>query len=185
MAGNGERASRLWSTRADWIAVVVLIAVAAISMAPRLGASVHWTPDALFYRAQVYELQGDSRDRALDRSFSSPEAAAVARDQLRKEPGVHRVDDPSWVKYSSRLYRRRWTVPAMAAALDPVAGKRSLLDASLLGYVAAGLLLFALLRRRFGPGISLAVAAVCLLLPPLRTFSGRPLTDSWGLALEI
>jgi hypothetical protein len=73
----------------------------------------------------------------------------------------------------------------MAAAIYPIAGDRSLLYVSVLGYVAAGLLLFALLRRRFPDKISLVATAVCLLLPPLRAWSGHPMTDSWGLALEI
>jgi hypothetical protein len=185
MAGIGERVSRLWTRRADWTSVVVLAVIALVAMTGARTSPVHWTPDSLFYRAQLYELRGASRQAALDRSFSGRDEATVARTQQRQEPGVHRVDDPAWVKYSSRLYRRRWLVPAMAAGIYPIAGERSLLDVSMLGYVAAGLLLFALLRRRFSPGVSLAVTAACLLLPPLRQYSGRPLTDSWGLALEI
>ena len=169
----------------DLAGVAVLVLVAVVAMSLRLDDPVRWTPDALFYRAQLHELRGDSRQEALRRTFSSRDAAAVAAERRRTEPGIRRVDDPDWVRYSSDLYRRRWTVPLMASALYPVAGERSLVYVSMLGYVAFGLLLFALLRRRFGPGVSLAVTAACLLLPPLRRVSALPLTDSWGLALEV
>jgi hypothetical protein len=89
------------------------------------------------------------------------------------------------VRYSAQFYRRRWLVPLMAAAIYPAAGNRSLLYVSIAGYVLAGLLLFALMRRRFSDGVSVLVSIACLLLPPVRTFAGLPLTDSWGLALEI
>jgi hypothetical protein len=56
---------------------------------------------------------------------------------------------------------------------------------SVLGYVAFGLLLYALLVQRFSARVSFAVAAACLLFPPLRTWSFHPLTDSWGLALLV
>jgi hypothetical protein len=66
-----------------------------------------------------------------------------------------------------------------------VLGDRSLQATSLLGYVLVAPLLYLLLRRRFGVRASLAVAAGAALLPPLREWSFHPLTDSWGLALEV
>ena len=139
---------------------------------------MRWSPDSLFYQAHVYELRGESQTAALHRAFSSDAARSVAR----RRPSVR---DAAWVSYSAQFYRRRWVAPAIAAALFPISGQRSLLYASILGYVAAALLLFALLRTRFPDSVSLAVAGACLLLPPVRTWGGCPLTDSWGLALEV
>jgi len=50
--------------------------------------------------------------------------------------------------------------------------------------VLFGVLLYALLRRRFSPAVAGAVSGACLLLPALRDWSFAPLTDSWGLALQ-
>ena len=53
------------------------------------------------------------------------------------------------------------------------------------GYVAAILALFGLLLLRFRLAIAAAVTAATVFLPPLVDHSSYPLTDSWGLALEI
>jgi hypothetical protein len=159
----------------------VLLALALCAVLPRLAGPVQCSVDGLFYQAQVYELQGESQNAALRRAFSSQAAIRVAR-----EPGqASRVENSAWVKYSAPFYRRRWLVPAIAAALYPIAGDRSLLYASMLGYVAVGLLLFALLRTRFSDGVGLLAAAACLCLPPLIKSGSMPATDSWGLALEV
>ena len=63
--------------------------------------------------------------------------------------------------------------------------ERSLLDLSLAGYIAAVLALFGLLLLRFRIALAATVAAAAALLPPLTLHSSFPLTDSWGLALEI
>jgi hypothetical protein len=169
---------RAWARRSREISAAVLIVVALVAVSPRLVGAVRWTPDGLFYQAHIYELQGDSESAALHREFTSPAAIQIT------EPDG-RVGNPTWVRYSAQFYGRRWLVPLMAAALYPAAGDRSLVYVSIAGYVVAGLLLFALLRRRFSDGVSLLVSIACLLLPPVRTFGGYPLTDSWGLALEL
>ena len=169
---------RAWAGYSREISTVMLIVVALVAVFPRLVGSLRWTPDGLFYQSQVYEIQGQSETAALHREFSSQAAIAI-----RQPDG--RLGNPKWVSYSAQFYRRRWLVPLMAAAIYPAAGDRSLLYVSIAGYVLAGLLLFALLRRRFSDGVSLLVSIACLLLPPARTFAGLPLTDSWGLALEI
>jgi hypothetical protein len=174
----GSAIRRAWIRRSREISVVALVVVALVAVSPRLVGPVHWTPDGLFYQARVYEIQGQSERAALHREFSSQAAIRIT------EPD-NRLGNPNWVNYSAQFYRRRWVVPLLAAAIYPVAHDRSLLYVSIAGYVATGLLLFALLRRRFSDGVSLFVALVCLLLPPVRTFGGYPLTDSWGLALEI
>jgi hypothetical protein len=76
-------------------------------------------------------------------------------------------------------------VPALGAAFDPIFGNRSLQIVSLLGYVAIGVFVYALLRRRFPVATSVTVAVGCLWLPPVRSHSFRPMTDSWGLALLL
>lgn len=169
---------RTWTHRSREISAALLVLVALVAGLPRLVGPVHWTPDGLFYQAHIYEIQGESESAALHREFSSPAAIAIT------EPD-NRLGNPKWVTYSAQFYGRRWLVPLMAAAIYPAAGDRSLVYVSIVGYVLTGLLLFALLRRRFSDGVSLVVSLACLLLPPVRTFGGYPLTDSWGLALEI
>jgi len=169
---------RAWTHRSREISGALLVLVALVAVLPRLVGPVHWTPDGLFYQAHIYEIRGDSESAALHREFSSPAAIAIT------EPD-NRLGNPNWVTYSAQFYSRRWLVPLIAAAIYPVTGDRSLVYVSIAGYVLTGLLLFALLRRRFSDGVSLLVSIACLLLPPVRTFGGYPLTDSWGLALEI
>jgi hypothetical protein len=167
-----------WSSHSREVSAAIVVIVALLAVLPRLVGTVRWTPDGLFYQAQVYEIQGATERAALHREFTSQAAIGITRPDGR-------VGNPKWVTYSAQFYRRRWLVPLMATAIYPAAGGRSLLYVSIVGYLVAGLLLFALLRRRFSDGVSCAVALACLLLPPVRTFAGFPLTDSWGLALEI
>ncbi len=169
---------RAWAHRSREISGALLVVVALVAVSPRIAGAVRWTPDGLFYQAHIYEIQGESESAALHREFSSPAAIGITQPDGR-------LGNPKWVTYSAQFYSRRWLVPLMAAAIYPAAGDRSLLYVSIAGYVATGLLLFALLRRRFSDGVSFLVAAACLLLPPTRTFAGYPLTDTWGLALEI
>src|SRR5690349_23417266 len=175
---TGSAVERVWARHSWAIGTALLLVVALVAVAPRLSGPVRWTPDGLFYQAHVYELQGQGESAALHREFTSEAARRITRPDGR-------VGNPTWVRYSAQFYQRRWLVPLLAAAIYPAAGDRSLLYVSIAGYVAAGLLLFAFLRTRFSDWISLVVALVCLLLPPMRTFAGFPLTDSWGLALEI
>lgn len=168
----------VWGRRSREIGTALLVVVALVAVLPRLGGPVRWTPDGLFYQAHIFQVQGESQKAALKREFSSAAARSITRPDGR-------VGNPSWVRYSAQFYQRRWLVPLMAAVIYPIAGDRSLVYVSILGYVLAGLLLFALLRTRFSDAISVLVSVACLLLPPVRTFGGFPLTDSWGLALEI
>jgi hypothetical protein len=173
-----ERLFAGWHAHASGSGVLLLVVIAVVAISPALGAGVNWTPDSLFYQAQMFELRGESQTAALHRAFSTPAARALSRTALRGRTSW------AWITYSARFYRRRWVMPAIAAALYPLAGTRSLLYASMLGYVAFGMLVYALLRQRAGPAVSLVSAAICLLLPPVRTSGMFPLTDSWGMALE-
>jgi hypothetical protein len=140
---------------------------------------VTWTPDALFYQARVLELRGADHEEAFEETFEGPLSAELrARDP-------EQTGDPAWVEYNEPFYERRVALPLAGAALYPVAEERSLLYLSLAGYVAAVLALFGLLLLRFRTAVAAVVAGAAALLPPLVDHSSFPLTDSWGLALEI
>lgn len=138
-----------------------------------------WTPDSLYYEAKLLEIKGVDHDVAMKRTFQGPLSAELrARDPQK-------TGNPRWVKYNEPFYERRVAVPLAGAAIEPLAGQRSLLDLSLAGYVAAILALFGLLLLRFRLAIASAVTLATIFLPPLVKHSSFPLTDSWGLALEI
>ena len=83
--------------------------------------------------------------------------------------------------------RRRWLVPAVAAAVAPVVGEhpgRALRWASLIGYLLIAPVLFLLLRLRFPPLLSAGLAVACTLAPPVYKWSLGMRVDSWGLLLE-
>ena len=156
---------------------VVLATLASLTVWSAWQDPVEWTPDALYYQARVLELRGV--DDARDMVFQGP----LAADLRVRDPG-HTGND-AWVEYNEPFYERRVAVPAVGALIYPIAGERSLLYLSLLGYVAAVLALFGLLLLRFRIAIAAVVAGAAALLPPLTTHASFPLTDSWGLALEI
>jgi len=160
------------------LVAVMLGAAALFAVAGALSGPPRWSPDGLFYQARVYQLHGMNRDAALARAFEGPLA-----NRLRAiDP--ERSGDPTWVAYNARFYARRLTVPLAAAALEPVAGDRALLNVSLLGYIAAVLGIFGLLLVRFRLVIAAGVALATVFLPALTLHSTFPLTDSWGVALE-
>ena len=162
------------------VLALALAALACVAVWPKFQDPVTWTPDALYYQARLLEIRGEDQGAALKQVFQGPISA-----ELRARDPQH-TGSASWVKYNEPFYERRVSVPLAGAALYPVAGDRSLLYLSLAGYVASILALFGLLLLRF----RLAVASVrdsrddlsCRRLSSTRRF---PLTDSWGLALEI
>lgn len=160
------------------LVAVLLAGLAVTTVSSSFGAPVRWTPDGLFYQARVLELRGAAHDAAREAAFGGPSAA-----DLRREDPTH-VGDPAWVAYNERFYERRLTVPAAAAAIEPLSGERSLLNVSLVGYVACALAVFWLLLLRFRLATATAVTVATILLPVLTANSQLPLTDSWGLALE-
>jgi hypothetical protein len=191
-AGPDRAGGRAWPERAwSWLSArpvlicLLLAAVAALSMVRQWGGTVYWDADALYYQAQTFELRGQDVTRARLELFSGPLAARARRLDVADAGQPRRVTDPAWVDYSARWYRRRWLLPLAAAGVYPVLGLHSLQTLSLLGYVALGPLLFLLLRRRFSASTSVVVTLGCLALPPLRDWAIYPLTDTWGLALEI
>lgn len=181
-SGLGTWMIRCLRPHGSAISVAAVVAIALVAVSGGFSAPIKWNVDALFYQAQVYQLRGDSQTTALHRAFSGPGVAAVERYDERL---WHvRITDPRLERLNAPFYRRRWVVPIVAALLYPLAGIRSLSDASIIGYVVAGMLLFALLRRRFSVPASFGATAVCLLLPPLRGVAPTPMTDTWALALE-
>jgi hypothetical protein len=187
--------ARLWRTvsarlprwlSARWVPVALLVLVGAGSMAKQWDGHILWERDGLFYEAQVLELKGESKVAALDHVFYGP-LGTWSRQLEAQQPASEpkRQANHQWPIYSSRFYERRLLLPAVAVALQPLLGVRALQTLSLLGYVLFGPLLYLLLRRRFRRGTSLLVALGCLALGPVRGWSIYPLTDSWGLALEV
>lgn len=172
--------------RRDLVAAAVLLALGLAVTLPHLWSKVLWSPDGLFYQAQTRELRGEGQDAALRTVFSGPLAARPKEREAAVPPGRRRIDDPEWVAYSAPFYRRRWTVPILAAALTPVAGEgRALEDASLVGLVLLGPLLFLLLRSAFPVVPSALAAGFCVLLPPVLSLAPHPGTDYAGLALLL
>jgi hypothetical protein len=172
--------------RVDLAAAAVLLALGLAVALPHLWTKVLWSPDGLFYEAQTQEVRGESREAALRSVFTGPLAARPKQREAAVRPALRRIESPAWVDYSAPFYRRRWTVPIIAAALTPVAGSdRALEDASLIGLVALGPLLFFLLRGAFGAAPSTLAAGFCVLLPPLLSLAPHPGTDYAGLALLV
>jgi Dolichyl-phosphate-mannose-protein mannosyltransferase len=157
------------------VVAIVCLAALAVGLSWRAStAPIRWSPDSLFYAAQAREVAGVPAERARHEVFFGRLGQSVAG-------STGRVMDQRWVDRSSTFYRRRWVVPAMAAALGPVFGDRSLEVVSLLGYVLSGIALFFLVRMRFSPRIALAAASLSLLFPPFRQWSQYPLTDTMGV----
>jgi hypothetical protein len=171
--------------RGDLLVAIALLAFGIVLVMPYSGPGVRWAPDSLFYMAQKLEVQGESRADALREVFASDGAAELKAKERDLPPALRRIDNPAWQTYSSRFYRRRWTVPVMAAALQPVAGQRSIEDPSLVGWALLAPLLYLLLRRRFAPGVSVVVSVFCTLLPPVFHVGPVPSTDLLALSLLI
>jgi hypothetical protein len=169
----------------DRLAVRLLVAAALavtalLAVAGSLSGPARWSPDGLFYQARVYEIRDDmSQGEALKRAFQGP-----LGERLRAiDP--ERSGAQQWVAYNARFYERRIAVPYAAAAIEPLAGDRAILDVSLAGYVAAVLAIYWLLLVI---GLRWPVAAgatlLTIFLPALTHHADLPLTDTWGLALE-
>jgi hypothetical protein len=164
------------------IAGVVALCGLLLALPFALSSQNKWPdPDSFFYEVQTLEVRGESHARATQEVFTSK----YAQDPPTGDRKVAQITEPEWVAYSARFYRRRWTVPVMAAALRPVFGWSSLRIASLLGWALLGPLLFLLLRRRFAVAPSLAATALSMVLPPLLVWAPEPLADSWNLTILV
>lgn len=169
----------------DLLVAIALLAFGILLVLPYIGPDVRWAPDSLFYMAQKLEVQGESRTDALREVFASGGAVELKSKERDLPAALRRIDNPAWQTYSSRFYRRRWTVPVLAAALQPVAGQRSIEDPSLVGWALLAPLLYLLLRRRFAPGVSAVVSVFCTVLPPVFGVGPVPSTDLLALSLLI
>jgi hypothetical protein len=169
----------------ELLVVGLLLAFGVLLTLPYSGPDVDWSPDGLYYEAQKREVEGTSAEEARAAVFASDIAAPLKQGERSLAVSQRRIDNPQWVEYSSRFYRRRWTVPAMAAAVDPLFGIRALEEVSLIGLVLLPPLLYLLLRRRFTQELSLGASVFCALLPPLLQTADGPVTDSWGLTLLV
>jgi hypothetical protein len=164
-----------------FLVAAALAAIALLAVSDSLSGATRWSPDGLFYQARVYEIRdGLSQQEALREAFQGPLAAPL------RAIDPERSGSQQWVAYNARFYERRVAVPLAAAALEPLSGDRAILDISLAGYVAAVLAVFwLLLLLRFQLVVAAGVTLATIFLPALTFHSGFPLTDSWGLALEV
>jgi hypothetical protein len=160
--------------------------VAAASSLSAWQAPAQWSadPDTLFFQAKVLKFRGQNERVALHRLFAGPEGRGLRDLEARGHPIHPQFTNPRWIDYSSRFFRRRVFVPLLAAGLYPLFGERSLLTVSLVGYLLVSVAIYALLRRRFSCTVSVVVACVCVLSPPLRRHSLVPMSDSWAIFLE-
>jgi len=167
-------------TTARWFlaALGALVCAGALSFSAWSGTPNWRNADSLFYQAMSLEVDGVSAQAARARVFDS----ALARPAIAQEPSVA---DPRWQAFESQFSRRRWLVPALTAAVRPIAGARALPDVAIVGYLLLGVALRLLLASRFAIASSLAAVALCLALGPVRDWGLRPMTDSWGLALSV
>ena len=163
------------------VVAAALAAIALLAVSDSLSGPARWSPDGLFYQARVYEIRdGLSQPEALREAFQGP----LGADLRAIDP--ERSGNPQWVAYNARFYERRVAVPYVASLLEPVSGDRAILDLSLAGYVVAVLAVFwLLLLLRFHLAVAAGVTLATIFLPALTFHSGFPLTDSWGLALEV
>ena len=161
------------------ILAALLAALSVFAVWPKWSDPVEWTLDGLFYQERLLELRGANHESAHSQVFEGPISA-----ELRTEDPRH-SGNAAWIAYNEPFYERRISVPLAGATLYPVAGERSLLYVSLAGYVAAILALFGLLLLRFRVAIAAGVAGATAFLPALTQHSSYPITDSWGLALQI
>jgi hypothetical protein len=167
------------------IVAVLVGAMVGLAAAPGFVKLDEPNSDGLFYEVEKLRIQGHDEAEATRMVFDAPIARQTA--EIEDEPDEPRVLDPAWVEYSKRFYQRRWLVPVLAAALEPLVGDapgRALRVASLIGYLLIAPVLFLLLRRRFPERLSVALALACTLAPPVYKWSLGMRVDSWGLLLE-
>jgi hypothetical protein len=173
-----------FSISRDVAAVAALVAFACLVAGTEWRAGITWGSDAFFYRSHVLRVEGVPKAAALRRVFNGPLTARGRARESSLPLAQRRLSNPRWVSSTSRFFERRWVVPLVAAALDPLLGPRGLLAASLIGYVLIAPFLYLLLRLLFPVWIALGASAISLMLQPVRTWAGYPLTDSTGLAFE-
>ena len=172
-------------TRTAILAVLVGAVVALIAV-PGFVKLDEPNSDGLFYEVQTPPGRGPRRGRGDPHRVRRRDRAARPP-TIEDEPDEPRVLDPAWVEYSKRFYRRRWLVPALAAAVAPLVG-----DAA--GPRAARGLADRLRADRAGPvpaaaapvpaALSAVLALACTLAPPVYKWSLGMRVDSWGLLLE-
>jgi hypothetical protein len=153
---------------------IALLCAGLISVKYWTGSPNWSNADSLFYQAMSLEVSGTSAQAARDHVFDSP----LSRPAIAQQ---HNVGNAHWRGFESKFFRRRWVVPAMAAAIRPEAGQRALPDVAIVGYLLFAAVLAAMLASRFGWVASIPAAVLCLALGPVRDWATRPMTDSWGL----
>jgi hypothetical protein len=157
-------------------ALGALVCVGAMSLSAWSDAPNWSNADSLFYQSMSFEIDGVSAQAARARVFDS----SLALPAIAVEPSVA---NRMWQNFESQFSRRRWLVPALTAAVRPIAGIRALPDVAIVGYLVFGMALCLLLACRFAVASSVCVVALCLASGTVRNWCVRPMTDSWGLAM--
>jgi len=165
--------------------MVALMAVAAVNVRGSFTGPVAWSPDGYYYQAKVVQLEeGLNSQDALTRVMNEP-AGRAAQAAERASHVVPRLSDPAWLRYCLPVFQNRWFVPVLAYLITPFSGERSLELVTLAGYLLCGPLLFVMLRQRASVLSSLVATIAALLIPPMTLAAEHPLTDTWGLLLEV
>lgn len=169
----------LWTPRrlATLLVAVALTAVSLLAVHGSFQRDFRWTPDGLYYQAQLLQFRGATHEEAFRTAFEGPIA-----ERLRRVDPEH-SGNPAWIAYNERFFERRVAVPLAGAAIEPLAGDRALLYVGVAGYVAAVLAVFTLLMLRFSLPVAGTAALATALLPALTDNAPLPHTDTWGLAL--
>ena len=162
------------------VAPLGLAVLACLAVWPAFGAPVNWTPDGLYYQARVLEIRGTGHDAALtaDVRRADLREAAGERPAEHGQPRVGEVQRALLRAARRRAARWRGAVPARRRPLAALSLARRLrrVDPRALRPLAPPLQ--ACDRGGGGRGRR----SSC---PRSSTIPRIPLTDSWGLALEI
>ena len=158
----------------------LLAALACLAVWPTFQDPVTWTPDGLYYQVQLLEFRGVDHDAAFDADVRGPALGRAAREG----PAPHR--QRSWAEYNEPFYERRLALPL--GRRRPLRGRRRSLAAATSRSRATS-------RRcsrssgscccASGSPSRAAVDAAGRASAAAHDHSSYPLTDSWGLALEI
>jgi hypothetical protein len=161
------------------ILLVAVTAIAAVRIQPSRSSRIRWSPDALFYEAKLLRFRGYSSDAALQDVFDGNLATSV------RKTDPH-AGDRTWQRYSQKFYERRVALPLVGSWLYPISRERTLYYLSCTGFVVSIAVLFTLLVLLGLSPLTAAIgAAATLMLQPLVVVSRIPLSDSWGIALEL
>ncbi len=164
------------------LALVLLVVASAATAAYRVNhdASI-WPPDAVVYLRMTLEDRGEPRDEALAR------ADAFMRTTISDRAGraFYGPNPPAYYVRQYDLFRTRPLVPRVAALLYPRFGPRALQIVAAVAYVAATVLLFAILLPLVPPWLAALGAFAFATAPTVLGVAALGLTDAPALLFWI